>query len=147
MTNKARTLLTFCSLIGLLGGCNTQTLPIAAVPQQEQISTAPYKGLRGTWVRYGQYGFTMIEITDTAHVLYHQVIDRREVDATTTRDRYWFYKSNAKMGYPDPDSTNIYILTDNFRFDYRLEKNGDLTEHDKMGSQGTFVKMPAESEG
>ena len=110
-------------------------------PQQEQLDTAAYKGLRGTWVRYGKYGFTLIEITDMAHVLYHQVIDRREANDTTTHDRYWFYKSSAKMGYRGNDSTDIWILTDNFRFDYRIEKNGNLTEHDKMGDQGTFVKV------
>ena len=141
MTNKARTLFTFCSLIGLLSGCNTQTPPIAAVPQQEQISTAPYKGLRGTWVRYGKYGFTLVEITDTAHVLYHQVIDRREVDDTLTHDIHWYHKSSATMSYRDSDSTRIAIYTDNFRFDYRIEKNGNLTEYDKMGKQGTLVKV------
>lgn len=145
MINQAATRLTICSLIGLLSGCNTQAPPIAAKPPQEQI-TAAYKGLHGTWVRYGKYGFTLIEITDTAHVLYHQMIDRKEVDKAITHDRYWFYKSSAKMGYRGNDSTDIYILTDNFRFDYRVEKNGNLTEHDKMGDQGTFVKMQ-KSEG
>jgi hypothetical protein len=46
------------------------------------------------------------------------------------------------MGYWGSDSLSIWILTDQFRFDYRVEKNGDLTEHDKMGDQGTFVKAP-----
>jgi hypothetical protein len=142
MLNQVTTLLTYCLLLGLLSGCNTKAPPTAAKPQHKQLDRAPYKGLHGTWARYSKYGFTLIEITDTAHVLYYQFSDRRKAVDTVTHDRYWYYKSSAKMGYWGSDSLSIWILTDQFRFDYRVEKNGDLTEHDKMGDQGTFVKVP-----
>lgn len=145
MTNQATTLLTLCFLIGLLSGCNTQA-PSSAAEPPPQLDTAHYKGLQGTWVRYDKYGFRLIEITDTAHVLYHGFTDRREASDTITHDRYWYYKSNATMGYRGKDSIDIWISTDRFRFDYRVEKNGNLTEHDKMGDQGTFVKVQKESQ-
>jgi hypothetical protein len=142
MSNQVTALLTSCLLIGLLSRCNTKAPPAAVEPQYKRLNTAVYKGLHGTWARYGKYGFTLIEITDTAHVLYYQFTDRRIAVDTVTHDRYWYYKSSAKMGYWGSDSLSIWILTDQFRIDYRVEKNGDLTEHDKMGDQGTFVKAP-----
>jgi hypothetical protein len=88
------------------------------------------------------YGFTLIEITDSTHVTYYQVADQRELIDTISHNRYWYYKSAAKMGYWGKDSTNIWIRTDRFRFDYRVEKDGSFREYDKMGDQGLFVKMP-----
>ena len=47
------------------------------------------------------------------------------------------------MGYWD--SSAIWISTDKFRFDYKL-KGDTLIEFDKMGDQGTFIKVKTDEE-
>lgn len=103
-----------------------------------------YPGLHGTWVRHGKYGFTLIEIIDTATVTYYQFGDRKEHIDTITHNRYFYYKSKARMGFWHHDSTSIWVRTDHFRFDYRVEGK-DLVEHDKMGNQGRFIKVADEA--
>lgn len=127
---------------GILIGCNSPSSSTTLKPQQKQAEVLSYRGMHGTWTRYGKYGFTLIEITDSTHVTYYQVADQRELIDTISHNRYWYYKSAAKMGYWGKDSTNIWIRTDRFRFDYRVEKDGSFREYDKMGDQGLFVKMP-----
>jgi len=105
--------------------------------------TTEFKGLQGTWIRKGKDGFTLIEIKDTANVLYYQVIDRKAEIDTITTDRYWYYKSKAKFGYWD--SSTIWIGTSKYRFDYRL-RGDTLIEFDKMGEQGKFIKVYTDEE-
>lgn len=142
MINILNILSAMYCLTAILTGCDSASPSIANKAQQKQSEVQSYKGLRGTWAKYGKYGFTLIEILDSTHVTYHQVADQRELVDTISHNRYWYYKSAAKMGYWGKDSTSIWIRTDRFRFDYRVEKNGNLQEYDKMGSQGVFVKMP-----
>src|ERR1700741_3465443 len=67
--------------------------------------TVKNQGLRGTWVRHNREGFTLIEIKDPYHVLFYHFIDRKAGIDTVTVDRYWYYKSEATMGYwNNPDS-------------------------------------------
>lgn len=47
------------------------------------------------------------------------------------------------MGYRD--SNSIWISTDKFRFDYKL-RGDTLIEFDKMGDQGTFIKVYTEEQ-
>ena len=116
------------------------------VSTNREVDTNKYKELRGTWVRHSKSGFTLIEIKDTSNVLYYEFLDR-EVDlGKPTRERYWYYKSKATMGYwNNPGQSykvdvDIWIDTDQFRFDYKI--TGDtLIEFDKMGDQGKFVKV------
>ena len=125
--------------------CSNQETPNkATVTSTMQKSDMPkYKGLQGTWVRHNKAGFTLIEIKDLSNVLYYQFLDR-EVDlAKPTSDRYWYYKSKATMGYWD--SSAIWIATNKFRFDYKL-KGDTLIEFDKMGDQGTFIKVTADED-
>lgn len=111
-----------------------------------KVNTTDHKGLQGTWVRQSKAGFTLIEIKDTSNILYYQFLDR-EIDlGEPLSDRYWYYKSKATMGYwNSPDNpykagVDIWIATDQFRFDYKL-KGDTLIEFDKMGEQGWFVKV------
>lgn len=102
-----------------------------------------YNGLHGTWVRQNKAGFTLIEIKDTSNILYYQFLDREKDLGKPIPDRYWYYKSKATMGYWD--SSAIWISTDKFRFDYKL-KGDTIIEFDKMGDQGTFIKVLTDEE-
>lgn len=117
----------------------------------QKVDTTEYKGLHGTWVRHNKAGFTLIEIKDTANILYYQFLDRETDLGKPMSDRYWYYKSKATMGYwNSPDNpykadVDIWIATDQFRFDYKL-KGDTLIEFDKMGDQGKFVKVDNDNE-
>jgi hypothetical protein len=113
------------------------------VSHDQKIDTAKYEGLHGTWVRQNKAGFTLIEIKDTSNVLYYDFLDRQMDLGKPTSDRFWYYKSKATMGYWD--SSAIWISTDKFRFDYKL-KGDTLIEFDKMGDQGTFIKVQTDEE-
>lgn len=142
MTNRfTKTALIIC-ISGASIGCNSPSSSTTLKPQQKPADERSYRGVHGTWTQYSKYGFTLIEITDSTHVTYYQVADQRELNDTISHNRYWYYKSAAKMGYWGKDSTNIWIRTDRFRFDYRVERDGSFREYDKMGDQGLFVKMP-----
>ena|ERR1700744_4915147 len=105
----------------------------------KQAARPKYKGLNGTWIHHDPVGFSLIEIKDTDSVTFYGFTDRQKrTNRKLEENRYWFYKSKAKMGYWN--SNSIWISTDKFRFDYRI--NGDtLIEYDKMGDQGKFVKV------
>jgi hypothetical protein len=128
----------FCS-------CRNQTTTDKAkvTTAVQKGDTTKYKGLQGTWVRNNKAGFTLIEIKDTSNVSYYQFLDRQLDLGKPTSDRYWYYKSKATMGYWD--SSAIWISTDKFRFDYKL-KGDTLIEFDKMGDQGTFIKVQTDEE-
>lgn len=125
----------------ILCGCNNQATKDKETTENKVSSTQDiirFKGLHGTWIRQTKYSCTFIEIEDTSHILYYQFIDRNSGNGATANDGYWYYKSKAKMGYWD--SNTVWIATDKFRFDYKL--HGDtLLEFDKMGIQGTFIKV------
>ena len=108
----------------------------------KQATKPKYKGLSGTWIHHDSFGFSLIEIRDTDSVTFYGFTDRQKLRKPRPEEkRYWFYKSKAKMGYWR--SNSIWISTDKFRFDYRI--NGDtLIEYDKMGDQGKFVKVYSE---
>ena len=93
--------------------------------------------LKGSWVRCDKHGFVLIDITDSLHVSFTELYDRK-ADLDTIKDRYWYYNSQAKLGYWD--STTIWIKTDKFRFDYRV-KGDTLIEFDKTGVQGKLIKV------
>ncbi len=84
----------------------------------------------------------MIEIGDTANVIFYGFTDKqRQTGLKYEEDRLWYYKSKATMEFVN-DKT-IWIHTDRFRFDYRIE--GDtLVEVDKMGDQGKYIKVVKE---
>lgn len=129
----------FCLTI-LACSCNNQPTENKTISKNKSIEqdTTIFKGLHGTWVRQNKYGFTLIEIKDTSNVLYYQVSDRQADADTIKSDRFWYYKSKATMGYWDKNA--IWIQTQKFRFDYRLQ--GDtLIEFDKMGDQGKFIRV------
>ncbi len=130
----------FCS-------CNNQTSVIKPnnknVSQTKDITS--HAGLHGTWVRHNQKGFTLIEIKDTSNILYYEFFDREADLHKPTNDRFWYYKSKAKMGYWDSNNAAIWISTDKFRFDYKV-KGDTLIEFDKMGDQGTFMKVYTDEE-
>ena len=110
------------------------------------VDTAKNQDLQRTWVRPTREGFTLIEIKGTSNVLYYQFTDRKAEIDTITIDRYWYYKSQASMGYwnhpdnPIKANVDIWISTDRFRFDYKM-KGDTLIEYDKMGEQGKFIKV------
>lgn len=122
--------------------CNSSNLTpknndnIGSVIQEHK--TNKYNELIGTWVRHNRSGFTLIEIKDTSDVLYYQFIDRQIELRKPITDRFWYYKSKAKMGYWSDSA--IWIATDKFRFDYKV-KGRALIEFDKMGDQGAFVEV------
>ena len=130
----------FFWLTTLACSCNNQPKENKALNKNIAIEqdTTVFIGLHGTWFRQSKYSFTLIEIKDTSNVLYYQVLDRQADIDTIISDRFWYYKSKATMGYWDKNA--IWISTDKFRFDYRI--NGDtLIEFDKMGDQGKFIKV------
>ena len=133
-------LLTALCLTIFFCSCNNQKPKnnnvVSNVPTGD--TTKKYNGLQGTWVRQNKAGFTLIEIKDTSDVLYYGFLDRKAHIDTITQDRYFYYKSKATMGYWG--SSEIWISTDKFRFDYKL-KGDSLIEFDKMGDQGTFIKV------
>jgi hypothetical protein len=112
----------------------------------QKVDTTEYNGLHGTWVRHNKAGFTLIEIKDTSNIMYYQFLDRQAALGKPISDRYWYYKSKATLGYwNSPDNpykadVDIWIATDEFRFDYKL-RGDTLIEFDKMGDQGRFVKV------
>lgn len=132
-------------LIVFLVACNNQASVIKEDNKivSETNNATNYKGLHGTWVRHNRSGFTLIEIKDTSNVLYYQLADRKVDIDTITTDRYWYYKSKGTIGYRD--SLTIWISTDKFRFDYKI-KGDTLMEFDKMGDQGTFIKVYTDEE-
>lgn len=140
----------FC--LALFCSCADQSTPNDNDPAKvESKDTASYKGLQGTWIRHNKEGFTLIEIKDTSNVWYYQFYDRKvDIDTITNSDRYWYYKSKAKMGHWSGTdglykaNSDIWISTDKFRFDYKI--NGDtLIEYDKIGEQGKFVKVESDN--
>lgn len=145
MTNLLLTIFIFATL---LCSCGNQTTADKDKPNpaMQKTDTTTYNLLHGTWIRHNKEGFTLIEIKDTSDVFYYQFMDRKTYDDTITRDRYWYYKSKATMGYwNNPGNTykadvDIWIATGKFRFDYKM-KGDTLIEFDKMGDQGVFVKV------
>ncbi len=129
----------FCLFI-IICACNNQSTENENIVQKSSViqDSAIHNGLYGTWARHSKEGFSLIEIKDTANVLYYQFYDHKSYNDTIRNDRYWYYKSTAKMGYWD--SNTIWISTDKFRFDYKL-RGDTLIEFDKMGEQGNFVKV------
>ena len=103
MTKPALALL--CLTI-IIYSCNNQTTENKTTVEKTSIAqdTTIFKGLHGTWIRQNKQDFTLIEIKDMTNVLYYQFIDRKAGNDTTTTDRYWYYKSNAKMGYWSSDA-------------------------------------------
>jgi hypothetical protein len=76
-------------------------------------------------------------------------MDRKADIDTITTDRYWYYKSTAKMGFWNHPGNryqadvDIWVETKKIRFDFRV--NGDtLIERDKMGDQGKYIKIKEE---
>jgi hypothetical protein len=135
---------TICFLTTIFCSCNQTSNNKGDTSKKVQtVDTSKYEGLQGTWARHNKEGFTLIEIKDTANVLYNQFIDRKAHIDTIKSDRYWYYKSKATMGYWD--STTIWISTDKFRFDYKV-KDDTLIEFDKMGDQGKFIKVYTDEE-
>lgn len=145
MTNLHLTILVIATA---LCGCNNQTTADKGESKStaQKADTTKHSSLHGTWVRHNKEGFTLIEIEDTSNVSYYEFADRKVHVDTITQDRYWYYKSKATMGYwNSPDNpykadADIWISTDDFRFDYRV-KGDTLIEFDKMGDQGVFVKV------
>ncbi len=132
-------------LIVFFAACNNQASEIKADNKivSQTNNAANYTGLHGTWVRHNKNGFTLIEIKDTANVLYYQLTDRKVDIDTITTDRYWYYRSKGTIGYRD--SVTIWISTDKFRFDYKV-KGDTLMEFDKTGDQGMFIKVYTDAE-
>ena len=125
--------------------CSNQTSTHNAkvITTIQKADTTKYNDLQGTWVQSNKAGFTLIEIKDTSNVTYYHFLDRQLDLGKPTSDRYSYYKSKATMGYWD--SSAIWISTDKFRFDYKLQ--GDtLIEFDKMGDQGTFIKVQTDEQ-
>lgn len=108
------------------------------------VSDIPTLGsLKGTWIYHNKYGYSMIEIRDTNDVVYTSYIDRQKQTGKKQSDRYWFYKSKARLGFWNEKT--IWILTDKLRFDYKI--HGDsLIEFDKMGEQGIFIKVETDDQ-
>ena len=133
------------SLTILVCNCGNDTTKdkgnAASIIRKDDISK--YNGLRGTWVRQNKEGFTLIEIKDSSNILYYDFLDREADLQKPTSDRFWYYKSQATLGYWD--SSLIWIATDKFRFDYKL-KGDTLIEVDKMGDQRTFIKVYTEEQ-
>ncbi|MBK9249790.1 MAG: hypothetical protein IPM69_17205 [Ignavibacteria bacterium] len=136
-------LVLYLSLL-LLGSCDKVQPETTQITQKKinQPDTAPFNGLRGTWVRHDDNHFIILEIQDTSHVSYYELLDRKS--DTESGGRYWYYKSAARMGYWDktrliPDM-DIWVSTDKFRFDYKI-KGDTLIEIDKMGEQGKLIRV------
>ena len=109
----------------------------------QQIDSTNNFELKGTWIRFDKYGFSLIEIKDSLNITYTELEDRKAAIDTIISDRYWYYKSSAKMGFWN--SLEIWIRTDKFRFDYKI-KGDTLIEFDKMGDQGKYIKMTKDVE-
>lgn len=106
--------------------------------KNERVDSSNYFELKGTWIRFDKKGFSSIEIIDSLNVTYTVFEDNKALIDTITSKRYWYYKSSAKIGYFD--SLNIWIETDKFRFDFKINED-TLIEYDKMGIQNKYLKM------
>src|SRR5260370_3696992 len=79
----------------LLYACSNQAPPEKTDnTKKPSADTAKYRGLQGTWVLHNKKGFVLIEVIDTATVLYYSFGDRKPEP-----DRFYYYKSKARMGY------------------------------------------------
>ncbi len=65
-------------------------------------------------------------------------MDRKVLIDSIKKERYWLYNSKAKLDFVD--SNRISILTDKYRFDYKINKD-TLIEFDKMGNQDKLIKV------
>lgn len=143
--NMSRLLTALCLTI-FCCSCNYHAVNSSNKSTNPQtIDTTGYKGLNGTWIKHEKLGFTLIEIKDTANVLFYEFMDRETNTDSVGIKRYFYYKSKAKMGYWNGDTSLIWIATDNFRFDYK-RKGDTLIEFDKMGDQGVFIKVYNDNE-
>ncbi|MCB2408752.1 hypothetical protein [Hymenobacter lucidus] len=123
----------------LVSACNSQPQEAAtsAAAAAKAAPAAPYPYLRGTWVEKNKTGFTLLEIQDTAHVRYYSYGQQSSGEDA----EYYYAASKATMGYHD--STSIWVLTDQFRFDYRIDGD-ELVEYDKMGTQAVLRRVYTE---
>lgn len=140
--NHSRNLPTLSlSCLLLLISCTSQPTP-ALIAKQPVTVARTYPSLRGTWVRHGKVGFTLIEIQDTAHAIYCTFADRKSIFDTITHNRFYYDKAKVSMGLWHQDSTQIwlYLAKEGVRLDYRVQ--GDtLVEYDKMGPQNYYTKV------
>jgi|SRR5450631_2875363 len=127
----------------LLLSCGQSAKNKVAAPKKILAPTNEFSGMHGTWLRENKGSFTLIEIKDTANVLYYEVSGKRAYSDSIYDSPYWYYKSKAKIGYWDRGA--IWIGTDKYRFDYKV-KGDTLIEFDKMGDQGIFLKIYTEDE-
>ncbi|OWP62018.1 hypothetical protein CDA63_16445 [Hymenobacter amundsenii] len=118
-------------------------------PNQPAVLKATTPGLTslsGTWVENRESGFILIKINQDSTGTYTRFTDRgKEMSHKTLVDRYFFYESPIRVKYkPDQGyGARVAIHTHRFRFDYELI--GDtLREYDKMGYQGSLIKMKPE---
>ncbi|WP_396145937.1 hypothetical protein [Flavobacterium sp.] len=94
--------------------------------------------VRGTWICHNNKGFKILEIESNSNVSYSEFVDRKALIDSIKKERYWLYNSKAKLDFVD--STRISILTDKYRFDYKINKD-TLIEYDKMGNQDKLIKV------
>ncbi|GAB3715520.1 hypothetical protein [Flavobacterium koreense] len=92
----------------------------------------------GTWICHNNKGFKILEIESNSNVSYTEFVDRKALIDSIKKERYWLYNSKAKLDFVD--STRISILTDKYRFDYKINKD-TLIEFDKMGNQDKLIKV------
>ncbi len=138
----------FVSIACLFSCANKSEKNVKRVEEKVIPSTSPYdySKVYGTWVNYSKFGFTIIEIIDTTNATFQTFLDRRITGDSTIEDRYYYYKSKAKIGYrhididPKNMSPRIWVSTDMFRFDYKLKKD-TLIEYDKMGDQMILIRI------
>ncbi|WP_152981596.1 hypothetical protein [Hymenobacter sp. AT01-02] len=129
----------------LLGGCQSNaTSPATSIPVTKAGSL---KVLEGTWVGHTESGFTLLKIDSDSTGTYTGYIDREKKTGKDARiPRHWLYESPIRVKYVALNQEpNVFIETQRFRFDYAL-RGDTLQEIDKMGLQGTLVRVKPEQQ-
>ncbi|GGG47594.1 hypothetical protein [Hymenobacter glacieicola] len=131
----------FVAALCLLGACEPNPTSSPALTQLGE--TGGLQELEGTWIGHDKGGFTLVKIKADSTGTYTTFTDReKEIGASFPADRYFFYESAIKVTYEPTKyhQPKVSVHTNKFRFDYYL--SGDtLIEYDKMGLQGTLVRM------
>jgi hypothetical protein len=114
----------------LMHGCQTNSSSQSDQGKNNDtiVEASKNKNLTGKWIRYSPKRNTIIEVTDTAHVIIYGLNSRNQSTDTLF----------STMGFFN--DTTIWIKIPTARFDYRV-KGDTLIEFDKMGVQAKYTKV------
>lgn len=111
--------------------CKNKSEPNRSLAISNPRNSATYKGLHGIWALNSPDKKPIIEIVDTANVLFYPFYN----DTTKSNDTL-----HGTLRYFNDSIIFIHLPSLGARFDYMI-KGDTLQEFDKMGKQGTYIRI------